>query len=42
MGLNAVSWDGRDGSGHQLVSGVYFYRLKVGNEVVTNRIVMIR
>ncbi len=42
MGLNAVSWDGRDDAGRQLVSGVYFYRLKVGVEVVTNRIVMIR
>ncbi len=42
MGPNAVSWDGRDDAGRQLVSGVYFYRLKAGNEVVTNRIVMIR
>ena len=42
MGLNAVSWDGKNDGGHQLVSGVYFYRLKAGSEVVTNRIVMVR
>jgi hypothetical protein len=41
-GLNEVTWDGRDNAGRQMVSGVYFYRLKVGAEIVTNRIVMIR
>lgn len=42
MGLNAVCWDGRDDAGRQLVSGVYFYRLKAGVEIVTSRIVMPR
>jgi hypothetical protein len=41
-GLNTVAWDGKDNAGRQLNSGVYFYRLTAGNEIVTRRIVMIR
>jgi hypothetical protein len=41
-GLNTVAWDGKDNAGRRLNSGVYFYRLAAGNQIVTRRIVMIR
>jgi hypothetical protein len=36
-GPYAISWDGRDDSGHPVAAGVYFYRLEGGNAASTMR-----
>jgi len=33
-GLNKVIWDGKDSNGKKQASGLYFYRVKSGNEVL--------
>ena len=37
MGVQAVVWDGRDTSGQEVSSGVYFYRLEVAGKYVEGR-----
>ncbi len=41
-GLNDVEWDGRDGHGNPVDSGVYFYRLKTEGRVVAQKMVLLR
>jgi hypothetical protein len=41
-GSSSVSWDGRSVQGSALPSGVYFYRLEIGNEVRKGQLVLIR
>ena len=40
-GTYALRWDGRDGAGRQMASGVYLYRLEAA-AVTGNRIVQTR
>jgi hypothetical protein len=35
-------WDGRDGSGSQVSSGVYFYRLTAGKQTLTKKMVFLK
>lgn len=35
-------WDGRDESGNEVASGVYFYRLRQGNETQTKQMTLIK
>jgi hypothetical protein len=42
QGGNIVSWDGRDRSGRQASSGVYFYRLKAGKTEISKKMVLTR
>lgn len=41
-GLHRASWDGRENDGRRAPSGVYFFRLKVGDQVLTSRVVRVR
>jgi len=41
-GEHSVVWDGRDEGGRTLSSGVYFYRLRWENRVLTRRMVLIK
>ena len=41
-GYHTVTWDGRDDSGQEVASGVYFYRLTAGNFADTKRMVLMK
>jgi hypothetical protein len=41
-GVHAVTWDGRDEVGVQVSSGIYFYRLKVGDFMQTRRMTLLK
>lgn len=41
-GRYRVSWDGRDGDGREVASGVYFYRLKAGSAEERRKLVIFR
>ncbi len=41
-GNYTVTWDGKDNDQNALASGVYFYRLESGENVVTKRMVLMR
>jgi hypothetical protein len=37
-----VIWDGKDEVGKEVASGIYFYRLKVGENSISKRMVLLR
>ncbi len=41
-GVHTVSWDGSDGAGDPSASGVYFCRLRAGNETVNHKLVLLK
>ncbi len=41
-GPHSVDWDGRDAKGFSVASGIYFYRLKVGNRFMTRKMTLLR
>jgi hypothetical protein len=42
VGLNVITWDGRDNAGNEVSSGVYFYKLSAGSFTATNKMVMMK
>lgn len=41
-GAHAVLWDGTNGAGRAVGSGVYFYRLRAGKDAVARKMVLLR
>jgi hypothetical protein len=41
-GEHRLSWNGRDGDGRAAASGLYFYRLEAGGEILTRRMLLVR
>jgi hypothetical protein len=41
-GNHRVSWDGRDTNGHPVASGNYFYRIRVGDQVSSRGMLLLR
>jgi len=41
-GLYTAQWDGRDGRGHSVASGVYFCRLTAGKQTISKKMVLLR
>jgi len=41
-GRYQVTWDGMDNKGHQVSSGVYFYRLKAGDFMATRKMIILK
>jgi len=41
-GLYQVRWDGNGINGKQQVGGIYFYTLSVGNETLTNKMILLK
>jgi hypothetical protein len=42
VGRKSVIWDGRDDSGHQVASGIYFYKIKAENFNKTRKMILIK
>jgi hypothetical protein len=41
-GLHEKRWNGRDNAGRQAASGLYFYRLQIGNRIFNGRMQMLK
>ncbi|MBC8366305.1 T9SS type A sorting domain-containing protein [bacterium] len=41
-GRYSVDWDGRDDKGRQMASGLYFYKLEAENQVLTEKMLMLK
>jgi len=41
-GRNTVYWDGKDSKGRKITSGIYFYRLVVGDYITTRKMVLLK
>ncbi|MFH1312331.1 MAG: T9SS type A sorting domain-containing protein [Candidatus Eisenbacteria bacterium] len=41
-GVHMATWDGKDSHGHSVPPGIYFIRLQAGDQVATQKIVLIR
>jgi flagellar hook assembly protein FlgD len=41
-GSYRARWDGRDSSGRQMPSGVYFYQLQVGDVMTSRKMLLLR
>jgi len=42
VGHHSLAWDGTDSNGTRVGSGVYLYRLRAGNKVITKKLVVVK
>jgi hypothetical protein len=42
VGLNVITWDGKDNAGNEVSSGVYFFKLTAGKFSATEKMVMMK
>jgi hypothetical protein len=42
MGRHTVRWNGQDGAGRPAASGMYFYRLRAGDQIAVRKMLMLR
>ena len=41
-GRQTITWDGTDGSGLPVSSGIYFYTLRSGNDLKSHRMILLK
>jgi len=41
-GIHRVTWDGKNSFDQEVASGLYFYRIRAGNNVVTKKCLLLR
>ncbi len=41
-GFQNVEWNGTDGNGNEVVSGVYIYRLRAGKDTISRKMILVR
>jgi flagellar hook assembly protein FlgD len=41
-GYKSINWDGKDGQGRGLATGIYFYRIQAGNFTRTNKMILMK
>jgi len=41
-GENRVVWDGRDKSGESVPSGIYFYRLRIEDQIISKKMILLK
>ena len=42
LGINSAEWDGKNEACKPVSSGIYFYKLRSGNEILTRKMILIR
>ena len=41
-GTHSVFWDGQDNFGHTVVSGLYYYKLSLGDQHIVKRMTLLK
>ena len=41
-GNNVINWNGNDGTGTKLQSGIYFIKLEANNKIITKKLVIMK
>lgn len=42
QGENTVTWNAKNGSGQNVSTGIYFYRIRSGNDVLTRKMILLK
>jgi hypothetical protein len=42
LGIKMVTWDGTDNNQNRVSSGIYFYRLRAGEKILTKKMILAR